>query len=259
MPKRERRTEEQVRYLLQRGLEVYRRRIRQRAVSVLKEFLRVERLPRALTFREISDLVEAVLKGRRHVPWMYEWTLKYRGRWLAIKWAWYIREKEYWREKFLRLARDVENYRRMYGYVVKYPKRLAARMSAWADSRPLSEAELCTAKVVFGDLAEVLHRMRRLTIYDDFMGWAAEIRRAWPNRRYRVVLFLSQKSRIADRTSDAGGLYTTDVGYGNERYWVYSYRVYGKDLPALIRQFTDDLEAVVIWSIDPPPTAKGCV
>jgi hypothetical protein len=245
--------------LLQRGLEVYRRRIRQRAADLLKEFLGIRKLPRALTFRDVLDLAEAVIKGRKKVPWMYEWTLKYRGRWLAIKWAWYIREKEYWREKFLRLAQDVENYKRMYGYVVKHPKYLIARMTGWMDSRPLSEAELCTARAVFGDLAEVLHRMRRLVIYDDFLGWAAEIRRAWPNRLYRVVLFMSRRSREADRTSDAGGLYTTDVGYGKERYWVYSYRVYGKDLPTLIRQFRDGLEAVVLWTVDPPPTAKSCI
>jgi hypothetical protein len=259
MPKRERRTEEQVRYLLQRGLEVYRRRIRQRASEILKEFLRIERLPRALTFREVVDLVEAVVRGRRHVPWMYEWVLKYRGRWLAIKWNWYIRQKEYWRSKFENLARDLDLYRRMYNYVVKNTKYLVARMTAWIDSKPLTEAELCTARAVFGDLAEVLHRMRRLVIYDDFMSWAAEIRRAWPNRMYRVVLFLSQRSRIAERNSDAGGLYVTDVGYGKERYWVYSYRVYGKDLPNLIRQFHDMLEAVVLWTVDPPPTARGCV
>ncbi len=259
MPKSDRRTEERYRYLLQRGLEVYRKRIRQRATEIIKEFLRVRRLPRALTFREIADLVEAVVKGRRQVPWMYEWVLKYRGRWLAIKWAWYVRNKEYWREKFLRLAQDVENYRRMYGYVIKYPKHLVARMSAWADSRPLSDAELCTAKTVFGDLAEVLHEMRRILIYDDFLSWAAEIRRTWPNRRYRVVLFLANRSRIADRVSDRGGLYTTDIGYGRERYWVYSFRVYGKDLPALVRQFKEDLEAMVLWTIDPPPTARGCI
>jgi hypothetical protein len=259
MPRRERRTEEQVRYLLQRGLEAYRRRIRQRASEVLKEFLGVKRLPRALTFREVVDLVEAVLKGRRRVPWMYEWVLKYRGRWLAVKWAWYIRQKEYWRAKFEGLARDLDLYRRMYNYVVKNTKYLVARMTAWADSRPLTEAELCTARAVFGDLAEVLHKMRRLVIYDDFLSWAYEIRRAWPNRLYRAVLFLSQRSRVAERDSDAGGLYAADVGYGRERYWVYSYRVYGKDLPDLVRRFHDLLEAVVLWSVDPPPTARGCV
>jgi len=259
MPRRlPRRTEEHVRHLLHRGLEVYRRRIRQRASAILREFLRVERLPRALTFRDVVELVEAVVKGRRRVPWMYELVLRHRGRWLAIKWAWYIRQKEYWWEKFERLAMEVDLYRKMYQMVYKYPHDLIARMSAWMDSYDITESELCTAKLNFGDLAEVLTRVRRLVIYDEFFKYALAIRHAWPNRLYRVVVFLDQRSRIADETSEKGGAYFRDIGYGTEKYWIYSYRVYGKDLPRLVRQFQDDMVAMMLWSVDPPPTAPRC-
>lgn len=175
--------------MLQRGLEAYRKKIRQRATEILREFLMVQRLPRAMTFRDVLDLVESVMRGRRHVPWMFEWVMRHRGRWLAIKWAWYIRQKEYWRSKFEDLAREIDLYRKMYNYVIKNTKYLVARMSAWVDSKPLTEAELCTARVNFGDVANVLNAMRRLMIYDDFMAWAMEIRRAWPNRLYRVYKF----------------------------------------------------------------------
>ena len=260
MPKRyNRRTEEQTRFLLQRGLELYRRRIRQRASAILREFLGVERLPRALTFRDVLDLVEAVFRGYRRVPWMYEWTLRYRGRWLAIKWAWYIRNKTYWREKFEKLAREIEVYRRMYRMATKYPYDLLAHMSAWMDSYTLTEPELCTARQRFGDLAEILTRVRRLVLLDSFYRAALAIRGTWPNRMYRVVLFLTQRNRMADVTAEKGGAYFRDIGYGSGKYWVYSFRVYGKQVPQLIRQFEDDLEAAVLWTLDPPPAAENCI
>lgn len=260
MPKRyDRRTEEHTRYLLQRGLELYRRRIRQKASAALREFLGVERLPRALTFRDVLDLVEAVFRGHKKVPWMYEWTLRYRGRWLAIKWAWYIRNKSYWHEKFEKLAQEIEVYRKMYHMATKYPYDLLAHMSAWMDSYALTEPELCTAKQRFGDLAEILVNVRRLVLLDSFYRAALAIRGAWPNRLYRVVLFLTQRNRIADETSEKGGAYFRDIGYGSGKYWIYSFRVYGKQLPQLIRQFEDDLEAAVLWTLDPPPAAENCI
>lgn len=260
MPKRyDRRTEEHTRYLLQRGLELYRRRIRQKASAALREFLGVKRLPRALTFRDVLDLVEAVFRGHKKVPWMYEWTLRYRGRWLAIKWAWYIRNKSYWREKFEKLAQEIEVYRKMYHMATKYPYDLLAHMSAWMDSYALTEPELCTAKQRFGDLAEILVNVRRLVLLDSFYRAALAIRGAWPNRLYRVVLFLTQRNRIADETSEKGGAYFRDIGYGLGKYWIYSFRVYGKQLPQLIRQFEDDLEAAVLWTLDPPPAAENCI
>lgn len=260
MPRQvKRRTEEQYRYLLQRGLELYRRRIRQRASALLREFLGIKRLPRTLTFRDVLDLVEAVFRGHRKVPWMYHWVEKYRGAWLAKKWAWYIREKEYWREQFMELAEIIDHYKRLYSTAVLAPKQIIAHMTAWMDSQNLVEPERCTARKVLGPLAEILTYTRRLVLYDEFVSWAAHIARVWPNRLYRVVLFLSQRNRLADETSEKGGAYFRDIGWGIRKYWIYSYRVYGKQLPELVRQFEEDLESVVLWTLDPPPVAPECM
>ncbi len=259
MPKkRARRTEEHYRFLLQRGLELYRRRIRQRASRLIAEFLNIKRLPRRLTFRDVLKIVEAVQKGRTKVPFMYHWVERYRGAWLAKKWAWYIREKTYWREQFEELAKIIDNYRRLYGMTVLAPKQIIAHMTAWMDSQNLVEPELCTARGRFGELADVLTQVRRLVVWDEFMTWAVSIARVWPNRLYRVVLFLNQRNRLADETSERGGAYFRDIGYGTGKYWIYSYRVYGKQLPELIRQFDEDLESVMLWTIDAPPVAPEC-
>lgn len=260
MPRRaQRRTEEHYRLLLQRGLELYRRRIRQRASRLIAEFLGIERLPRRLTFREVVLITQAIFERRTRVPFMYQWVERYRGRWLAKKWAWYIRKKEYWRERFMELAEMIDHYKRLYNMVVLAPKEVIAHMTAWMDSQNLVEPELCTAKGRFGELAEILTRVRRLVLYDEFMSWAANIARVWPNRLYRVVLFLSQRNRLADETSEKGGAYFRDIGFGNHKYWIHSYRVYGKQLPELVRQFEEDLEAVVLWTLDPPPVAPECM
>lgn len=260
MPKRvQRRTEEHYRYLLQRGLQIYRRRIRQRASRLIVEFLGIERLPRRLTFSDVVKVVQAIFEKQTKVPFMYRWVEKYRGAWLAKKWAWYIREKEYWRERFEEIAREIDNYKRLYNMAVLAPKQLIAHMTAWMDSQNLVEPEMCTARGRFGELAEILTYVRRLVLYDEFISWAAHIARVWPNRMYRVVLFLNQRDRLADETSEKGGAYFRDLGWGNRKYWIYSYRVYGKQLPELIKQFEEDLESVVLWTLDPPPVAPECV
>ena len=105
-------SEEQIRHFLQRGLELYRKRVRARASQIIREFLGVQRLPRKLTFRDVEAFLEAVFKGRTKVPFMFEWTMRFRGRWLAIKWAWYLRRKTYWRERLEELYKGLMEYKR---------------------------------------------------------------------------------------------------------------------------------------------------
>lgn len=259
MPKkRARRTEEHYRFLLQRGLEIYRRRIRQRASRLIAEFLGIEKLPRRLTFSDVVKVVQAVFGKRTKVPFMYHWVMKYRGSWLAKKWAWYIREKMYWRERFEELAKAIDHYYRVYRQAAAAPKQVIAYMTAWMDAADISDEELCTARTAWGRLADVLTQVRRLVVWDEFMPWALAVRRAWPNRLYRVTIFLSERNRLAEETSEKGGAYFRDIGYGTGKYWIYTYRVYGKQLPELIRQFQDDMEAFVLWTVDPPPVAPPC-
>jgi hypothetical protein len=254
-----RRTEEQVRYLLQRGLELHREKIRRRASMLIAEFLGIKRLPRRLTFRDVEHLIEAIFRGRTQVKWMYDWALRYRGRWLAIKWAWYIRQKTYWRERFEEIAGAVDLYRRQYQALKKADiYYYLARLSAWADSYEKVEPEVCTAVRALGPVGEAVRFFRRITVYDGFMRLAMEVARAWPNRRYRVILALEDRDPKADRIADKGGVYITDFGQGRKRYGIYSFRVYGKELPQLVRQFGDELMVLQLWTIDPAPIAPEC-
>ena len=254
-----RRTEDQTRYLLQRGLELYREKIRRRASMLIAEFLRIKKLPRKITFRDVERLVEAIFKGRRQVKWMYEWVMKYRGRWLAIKWAWYIRKKTYWRERFEELDRAVELYRKQRQMLKKADIHYwLARLSAWADSYAPTEPEICTATKALGPIGEAVRFFRRITVYDGFMKLAMEVARAWPNRKYKVILALEDRSPKADRIADKGGIYITDFGQGRRRYGIYSFRVYGKELPQLVKMFEDVLLVMQIWTIDPTPIAPEC-
>jgi len=254
-----RKTEEQVKYLLQRGLELHREKIRRRASHLIAEFLGIERLPKRITFRDVEDLIEAIFKGRRQVRWMYNWTMRYRGRWLAIKWAWYIRNKTYWRERFEEIAHAVDLYKRQYQAIKKADIHYyLARLSAWADGYEKTEPEVCTAVKSLGPVGESVRFFRRITVWDEFMKLAIEVARAWPNRQYRVILALEDKDPKADQIADKGGVYITDFGQGRKRYGVYSFRVYGKELPRLIRMFGDELMAMQIWTIDPAPLDPDC-
>jgi hypothetical protein len=254
-----RKTEEQTRYLLQRGLELHREKIRRRTSMLIAEFLGIRRLPRRLTFRDVEHLIEAVFRGHTQVRWMYEWVMRYRGRWLAIKWAWYIRQKTYWRERFEELARAVDLYRRQYQALKKADiYYYLARLSAWADSYEKVEPEICTATRALGPVGEAVRFFRRITVYDGFMRLATEVARAWPNRRYRVILALEDRNPQADREADKGGVYITDFGQGRKRYGIYSFRVNGKELPNLVKEFSDELMVMQIWTIDPAPIAPEC-
>jgi len=254
-----RRTEEQTRYLLQRGLELHREKVRRRASALIAEFLGIKKLPRRLTFRDVEHLIEAIFRGRTQVKWMYDWVMRYRGRWLAIKWAWYIRQKTYWRERFEELARAVDLYRRQYQALKKADVYYyLARLSAWADSYEKVEPEICTAVKALGPVGEAIRFFRRVTVYDSFMKLATEVARAWPNRRYRVILALDERDPRADKIADKGGIYITDFGQGRKKYGIYSFRVYGRELPSLVRMFGSELMVMQIWTIDPAPVAPEC-
>jgi hypothetical protein len=252
-------TEEQTRYLLQRGLELYRRRIRARVSRLIREFLRVERLPRRLTFRDVEAVLEAVFKGRTRVPFMYQWTMRFRGRWLAVKWAWYLRTKSYWRERLEELYKGLQEYRRQLALVREGDVWwVLGRLSGWADSYDATEPEVCTAVKALGPVGEAVRFFRRITVWDHFLRVAVAVARNWPNRRYRVILALHDRHPIADREADRGGVYVRDFGAGRKKYAVYSFRVYGKDLPELVRTFKDDIMVLQLWTIDPPPIAPEC-
>ena len=256
---RKRRTEEQNRYLLQRALEIYRKRIRQRASSVIAEFLGTRRPPIRPTVPQVRELVKAVFEGRRRVPWFYELVLRHRGRWLAIKWGWYIREKTYWREKFEDLARMLELYDKYYQMLRKgYIEYVLAEISAWADSYDIVEPELCTARLAKGPAGEAVRFFRRVTLYEGFRRFAFWLARLWPNRRYKVIIVIRQRNKQLEKIADKGGLYVRDFGFGSRRYWIYSFRVYGKDLQELLRPYLDIIEVLQVWTIDPPPIAPEC-
>ncbi len=253
-----RRAEEQIRHLLQRGLEAYRRRIRQRASAILREFLQTQRLPKKLMLRDVQDIVEAVFGRRHRVPWLYRY-LAEKKPWLARKWAWYLRNKTYWREKLEVLARELQLYRR-YGDLIRKGDiyYALALMSAWADSYELTENELCTAVHALGPLGAATPYFRRITVYGSFSRFARYIKRLWPRRTYRVIIVLKDRSRTAEREADKGGEYIRDFGMGRKRYWIYSFRVLGKELPELVRQFEDELEVLQIWTLDPVPSSAQC-
>lgn len=257
--KTKRRVEEHNRYLLQRALELYKIRVRQRAARLIAEFLNIRRPPIRVTMPKVKQLVEAVFKGRRQVRWMYRLVLKYRGRWLAIKWGWYIRTHDYWREKFEELAKLVDLYYKYYRMIsrgnIEY---ILARLSAWADSYEVAEPELCTARATLGPVGEAVKYFRRITVYDRFRIFAEQVARAWPNRRYKVIIAMKERSMRAERESDKAGLYVTDFGFGRKRYWIYSFRIQGKDLPELVRTYADMLEVLQIYTLDPPPVAPQC-
>jgi hypothetical protein len=252
-------SEEQIRYFFQRGLELYRKRLRAKTSQVIREFLGIRRLPRRLTFRDVEAVLEAVFRGRTRVSFMFEWTMKYRGRWLAIKWAWYLRTKTYWRERLEELYKDLQEYRRQAALLkdgdVWWP---LGRISAWADSYEVTEAEICTATQALGPIGEAIRYFRRITVWDGFLRLAVSVAHNWPNRRYRVILALHERHPMADIEADKGGVYVTDFGAGRKKYAVYSFRVYGKDLPDLVRTYKDDIMVLQLWTIDPPPVGPGC-
>ena len=252
-------TEEHARYLLQRGLELYRKRIRARASQIIREFLGVARLPRRLTFRDVELILEAVFKGRTRVPFMFEWTMRFRGRWLAIKWAWYLRTKTYWRERLEELYKGLQEYRRQLALIRQGDIYWwLGRLSGWADSYEATEPEICTAVRSLGPAGEAVRYFRRITAWDGFNKLAWAVARNWPNRRYRVIIALHGRHPIADREADKGGVYVTDFGTGRKKYAIYSFRVYGKELPGLVRTFKDDIMVLQLWTIDPVPVAPEC-
>jgi hypothetical protein len=260
MPRRVyRSTEEQVRYYLQKGLRLYRERARARVSQTVREFLGVQKLPKRLTFRDAERILEAVFAGRKKVPFMFEWTMKFRGRWLAIKWAWYLRTKTYWRERLEELYRGLQEYKRQLALIKSFDVYwLLGRLSGWADSYDVTEPEVCTAAKALGPVGEAVRFFRRITVWDEFMRVAWSVARSWPNRRYRVIIALDDRHPIADREADRGGVYVTDFGAGRKKYAVYSFRVYGKEIPSLVKQFKDDIMVLQLWTIDPPPIAPEC-
>ena len=69
---------------------------------------------------------------------------------------------------------------------------------------------------------------------------------------------LDERDPRADKIADRGGVYITDFGQGRKKYGIYSFRVYGKELPSLVRMFGDELMVMQIWTIDPAPVAPEC-
>jgi len=253
-------SEEQIRHFLQRGLELYRKRVRARASQIIREFLGVQKLPRRLTFRDIELVLEAVFKGRTRVPFMFEWTMRFRGRWLAIKWAWYLRRKAYWRERLEELYKGLQEYKRQLALLKEGDVYWwLGRLSGWADSYDVTDVEVCTAVRAVGPVGEAVRYFRRVTIWDAFVKTAWAVARNWPNRRYRVILALRERSRIAEREADKGGVYVTDFGAGRRKYAIYSFRVYGRDLPELVRTYKDDIAVMQFWTIDPVPVGPECI
>jgi len=253
-------SEEQIRHFLQRGLELYRKRVRARASQIIREFLGVQRLPRKLTFRDVEAFLEAVFKGRTKVPFMFEWTMRFRGRWLAIKWAWYLRRKTYWRERLEELYKGLMEYKRQLSLLKEGDVYWwLGRLSGWADSYEVTEVEICTAVRAVGPVGEAIRYFRRITVWDSFLKTALAVARNWPNRRYRVVLALHDRHPVADREADRGGVYVTDFGAGRKKYAIYSFRVYGRDLPELVRTYRDDIMVMQLWTIDPVPVGPECM
>ncbi|MEM4619807.1 MAG: hypothetical protein QW607_06285 [Desulfurococcaceae archaeon] len=226
----------------------------------MKEVLGIERLPRRLTFRDAREVIKAVIEGRKQVKFMYNWARKYKGDWFAKKWAWYLRTKEYWREKFEELYRELEKYYKLYEYVKRNPMRLAAEATAYVRGRQPTEEEKCAQYAHFGPFAKIFEDERSIIIYDGFLVFSKYLEEMWPHRRFRITLFYRHYNPRAAIDADNYGSYIRDMGYGRRQYLIYTYVVSGKDMPRFIKRVGYyDLEAMITSSYDPVPTPKNCL
>ncbi|MEM4964185.1 MAG: hypothetical protein QXT13_08565 [Pyrobaculum sp.] len=254
------RTEVRYRKIFTRGLEVYRKQLRKRTSELLREVLGIERLPRRLTFRDAREVIKAVIEGRRRVKFMYDWARKYKGDWFARKWAWYLRSKEYWREKFEELYRELERYYKLYEYVHRNPLRLAAEATAYVRGRQPTIEEKCAQYAKFGPFAEIFENQRSIIIYDNFLTFAKYIEQLWPQRRFRVTLAYRHYNPRAAIDAEDHGSYMRDVGYGKRPYMIYTYIVNGKDMIRFLKRVGYyDLDAMIVSSYDPVPTPMNCL
>ncbi|MEM4620758.1 MAG: hypothetical protein QW607_11180 [Desulfurococcaceae archaeon] len=246
--------------VFERGLRYYKDFIRKRTGEVIREFLRVERLPRRLTYREAKDVIKSVVEGRKRVKFMYDWVMKYRGEWLAKKWSWYLRSKTFWREQFEELYREIERYEKLYQHVKRNYIRLLAQITAYVRGTAPTEIERCAQYKRFGAFAKIFDEIRSIILRDTYMLYAVTLRDEWPNRRFRVTLFYRYRNVKAEKDSDDYGAYLRDVGYGRRPYFVYTFVVYGKELPDLLKRTGyHDLEAMVVVSFDRIPVPKDCI